>query len=52
MTRTYLNDDGVLVVDAGPVVLESRADLGPAANADTTPQGEVSTDVDGDAAGE
>jgi hypothetical protein len=28
VTRTFINDDGVLVVDAGPVVLESTTDLG------------------------
>jgi hypothetical protein len=26
MTRTFTNDDGVLVVEAGPVVLESVSD--------------------------
>jgi hypothetical protein len=28
MTSTYTNDDGVLVVVAGPVVLESVSDAG------------------------
>lgn len=28
MTRTFLNDDGVLVVDPGPVVLESTTGMG------------------------
>lgn len=28
MSSTYYNDDGVMVIDAGPVVLESASDVG------------------------
>jgi len=33
VTRTYTNEDGVLVVEAGPVVLESTSDVGEPAEA-------------------
>lgn len=44
---TYCNEDGVIVVDAGPVVLESTTVLG-----EDAPDCEESDDVIRDSAGE
>lgn len=41
MTSTHYNNDGLLVIDAGPVVLESSTVLG---EQDTEQDGEVADD--------